>query len=469
MLTALSVRGRGAARLAVTALVSGLLAAVGMASAGPAAAEDLPQHQGGATATLDGLTTFDRAVLHDGGRRHELPAGMFEMTVDGGGRLKTYCVDIHNPTQEQARYLETPWEQTSLGANGAAGKIRWILQHSYPQVDDLTALAERSGSGPLTERTAAAGTQVAIWRYSDGAEVEAVDPAAEQLADWLEKEAEDVQEPRASLSLEPSAVSGKAGGRLGPITVRTDADRVTVTPPADSAASGVIVTDEAGSPVSTAVDGSRLYFDVPAGATDGSAALSLQATTSVPVGRAFSGVTKSQTQILAGSSRSTVSATATATWAEQGPIPALTARKNCAGGGIDITATNKGDEKFTFTLQGLKHAIAPGETRTVTVPVPEDQAYDFTITGPGGFSKNFKGVLDCKTTGSAVPVPEEPAPQPSAFSAGGTGIDDNLAATGASGATPVIAGAAIGLVVVGGAVMLFVRRRKAPSAPTTED
>ncbi|MFG3477586.1 TQXA domain-containing protein [Streptomyces sp. NPDC047980] len=466
MFTALSVRGRGAARLAVTALVSGLFAACAMASAGPAAAEDIPQHQGGASATLDGLTTFDRAVLHDGGQRHELPAGLFEMTVDGGGRLKTYCIDIHNPTQEQAKYLETPWEQTSLGANGGAGKIRWILQHSYPQVDDLTALAERAGTGPLTERTAAAGTQVAIWRYSDGAEVEALDPAAEQLADWLEKKARNVGEPRASLSLEPNAVSGKAGGRLGPITVRTDADRVTVTPPADSAASGVIVTDQAGRPVTTAVDGSRLYFDVPAGATDGTAALSLQATTNVPVGRAFSGVTKSQTQILAGSSRSTVSATAAATWAKKGAIPALTAKKNCAEGGIDITATNRGDETFTFELLGLKHAIAPGESRTVAVPVPEDQAYDFTITGPGGFSKNFKGVLDCRTTGSAGPVPDEPAPQLSAASAGETPIDENLAATGASGATPIIAGVAIGLVVVGGAAILFVRRKKAPS---TED
>ncbi|GFH34042.1 Cys-Gln thioester bond-forming surface protein [Streptomyces pacificus] len=462
-MTALSVRRRGAARLAVTAVVSGLFAAGAIASAGSAAAEDIPQHQGGATATLDGLTTFDRAVLHDGGQRHELPAGLFEMTVDGGGRLKTYCVDMHNPTQPQARYLETPWEQTSLGRNSDAGKIQWILQHSYPQVDDLVALAERAGTGPLTERTAAAGTQVAIWRYSDDAGVEALDPAAEQLADWLESKAERIDEPRASLSLEPNAVSGKAGGRLGPITVRTDADSVTVTPPVDSAASGVIVTDQAGSPLTTAVDGSRLYFDVPDGAIDGSAALSLQASTSVPVGRAFSGATKSQTQILAGSSRSTVSATATATWAGKGPIPALTAKKNCAAGGIDITATNRGDEQFTFGLQGVEHAIAPGESRTVTVPVPEDQAYDFTVSGQDGFSKHFKGVLDCKTTGSAGPLPDQPAPQPSAFSAGSTGIDDNLAATGASPATPVIVGTAIALVVVGGAAVLFVHTRKAPS------
>ncbi|MER6994923.1 Cys-Gln thioester bond-forming surface protein [Streptomyces sp. NPDC000410] len=467
MFSAFSVRGRGSVRLAVAALVSGLFAAGSMVGAGPAVADDAPRHQGGAVATLDGLTTFDRAVLRDGGRNHELPAGLFEMTVDGGGRLKTYCIDIHNPTQEQAKYLETPWAQTSLGSNKNAGKIRWILQHSYPQVDDLTGLADKAGTGPLTERTAAAGTQVAIWRYSDGARVEALDPAAEKLADWLEKKAKNVGEPHASLSLEPSAVSGKAGGRLGPVTVRTDADQVTITPPADAAASGIKVTGKDGLPVTAAVNGSELYFDIPSEATDGSAELTVQATTSVPVGRAFAGVTKSQTQILAGSSRSTVSATATATWATAGPIPALSAKKNCAKGGVDITATNTGDEAFRFELMGFEHSIAAGESRTITVPVPEDQAYDFTITGPGGFSKSFKGVLDCKTTGNAGPSPDGPVSQLAPASAGGAAggtSDTNLAETGASSTTPMIAGIAIAFVLVGGGAVFFVRRKQGPSS-----
>ncbi|MFD7611933.1 Cys-Gln thioester bond-forming surface protein [Streptomyces sp. NPDC059828] len=463
-LSALSVRGRGAVRLAATVLLSGLLAAGSIGAAAPAEADDAPQHTGGASATLGGLATFDRAVLHEGGQDQELPAGLFEMTVDGGGSLKTYCVDIHNPTQEQARYLETPWNQTSLGANTNAGRIRWILLHSYPQVDDLTALADRAGAGALTERTAAAGTQVAIWRYSDGVDVEAVDPAAEKLADWLEKKAKDLGEPRASLSLQPNAVSGKAGGRLGPITVRTDADRVTVTPPADAAATGIKVVAKDGAPVTSAVDGSQLYLDIPSGAADGTASLSLQATTSVPVGRAFAGATRSQTQILAGSSRSTVSATVTAAWGKSGPIPALSARKNCAKGGVDITAGNTGDQPFTFELMGLRYSIAAGETRTVTVPLPEDRAYDFTITGPGGFSKTFKGVLDCKTTGQAGPVPDQPSSGPSPALMGADADGENLAATGSSGLTPVIAGVAIALVLVGGAVIVLVRRKQTPPA-----
>nr|WTB31304.1 Cys-Gln thioester bond-forming surface protein [Streptomyces sp. NBC_00830] len=459
-------RRRGISRLAASAVASGLVIAGALVGAGSAAADEAPQHQGGATAVLDGLKTYDRAVLHTDGKKQELPAGLFEMTVDGGGKLKTYCIDIHNPTQDQAKYLETPWNQTSLGANKNAGRIRWILQHSYPQIDDLAALAEQAGTGPLTEQTAAAGTQVAIWRYSDNADVDASDQQAEKLADWLGEHAEDVAEPKASLALGPAAVSGLSGERLGPVTVRTNAGQVSVTPPADFA-SGVKVTDKSGKPVTAAVNGAELYFDVPAGAADGTASLTVQATTSVPVGRAFAGVTKSQTQILAGSSESTVSATATATWAKKGAIPALTAKKNCAKGGVDVTASNEGDEAFTFELAGVEHTVEAGQSETVTVPVAEDQAYDFTITGPGGFTKTFKGVLDCKTAGSGTGgLDTQTADQPAPATVGGssTGTEGNLAETGSSNTTPIIAGIAITLVVIGGGAVFLLRKRETPSA-----
>ncbi|MER5882575.1 Cys-Gln thioester bond-forming surface protein [Streptomyces sp. NPDC001941] len=469
MFSALSVRksarGRGVQRLAAAVLVSGLVASGAIAGTAAAAADEAPQHQGGAAATLDGLKTFDTAVLRAKGHERRISAGLFEMTVDGGGKLKTYCIDINNPTQDQAKYLETPWSQTSLGVNKDAGKIRWILQHSYPQVDDLAGLAKESGSGPLTEKTAAAGTQVAIWRYSDGADVEAVDPAAEKLADWLHDKAQDMAEPKASLTLDPPAVSGKSGSKLGPVTVHTDAGKITVNPPADAAASGVKITDKTGKTLNAASNGTELYFDVPAGAADGSASLTVQASTSVPVGRAFAAATKSQTQILAGSSESTVTATATATWAAKGAIPALSAKKNCAKGGVDITAANEGDRPFTFTLKGQEYTIEAGASKTVTIPVAEDQAYDFTITGPNGFTKNFKGVLDCKTTGDTVPPKTTPSPNPSPASAGGsstgtTGGGD-LAETGSSSATPTIAAVAVGLVVIGGGAVFLLRRKKA--------
>ncbi|MEU6503710.1 Cys-Gln thioester bond-forming surface protein [Streptomyces californicus] len=475
--------GRGILRPAAALLLSGLVAATALVGAGPAAADEPGRHHGGAAAVLDGLKTFDSAVLRVKGRNgepdrtQEVAAGLFEMTVDGGGKLKTYCIDLHNPTQDQAKYLETPWAETSLNSNRDAGRIRWILQHSYPQVDDLAALAKAAGTGPLTDRTAAAGTQVAIWRYSDGADITARDKQAEKLADWLHRSARTVKEPRPSLTLEPAAVSGRAGERLGPVTVRTDADQVSVAPAADAAAGGVRVTDAKGVTVTDAADGDRLYFDVPKDTADGTASLGVQATASVPVGRAFAGTDRTQTQILAGSSESTVTARATATWAETGAAPALTARKNCAEGGVDVTAANRGDEPYTFELAGVEHTVAAGETRTVTVPVAEDQAYDVTVTGPAGFSRTFTGVLDCATSGSVLEKESEAtagagndvgtrsAEQsvPATTGSSTSGLEGDLAETGGSRATSTIATVAMGLIVLGGGAV-FLLRRKQPHA-----
>ncbi|WP_405879837.1 MULTISPECIES: Cys-Gln thioester bond-forming surface protein [unclassified Streptomyces] len=435
-----------------------------MATAGAAVADDAPQSQGGATATIGDLKTYGAAVVHDHGEDQQVSAGLFEMSVDGGGMLQTYCIDLHNPTQRDAKYQETSWSGTSLNGNKDAGKISWILQHSYPQVNDLAALAEKAGASGLTEQDAAAGTQVAIWRYSDGADVDAVDPKAEKLADYLQKSARNVAEPKASLTLDPPAVSGHAGERLGPITVYTNADSVTVTPPADAVASGVKVVGKDGKAITSAANGSRLYFDVPKDSPDGSAALTVQASTTVPVGRAFASQTRSQTQILAGSSESTVAATATADWTEEGVIPALSAEKNCAKGGVDVTAADKGDQRFTFELTGASHTVEAGRSLTVTVPLQEDQAYDFVLTGPNGFEKRFTGMLDCKTQGSASDITTQTVgePSPAVSSAASTGGTD-LAETGGSSATPIIAGTAIALLVAGGAAMLFVGKKN-PSA-----
>ncbi|MEU9413198.1 Cys-Gln thioester bond-forming surface protein [Streptomyces sp. NPDC048281] len=449
------------ARLGAATLVSGLVAAVALTGAGRAAADDgTAQNQSGATATMNGLKTYGEAVVHGDSGDEQVAAGLFEMSVDGGGTLQTYCVDLHNPAQRDAKYQETAWSGTSLGANKNAGDIRWILQNSYPQVNDLAALARKAGAAGLTEQDAAAGTQVAIWRFSDGADVDAVDPQAEKLADYLEKNARGQNEPQASLALSPPAVSGRPGGLLGPVTAHTNARTVTVVPPSDAALSGVRITDKAGKPVTTAQDGTELYFKVPDDAADSSAELTVQASTTVPVGRAFTSGSRSQTQILAGSSESTVAATANATWAAQGAIPALSAEKNCARSGVDITAANTGDKPFTFELVSTEYSIPADTSRTVTVPLQEDQAYDFTITGPNGLERRFTGVLDCKTQGSDAGLATQTLSEPSPASVGGTASDVNLAATGGDSATGVITGVAIGLVVIGGAVLVILRQRE---------
>ncbi|MFI5986353.1 TQXA domain-containing protein [Streptomyces sp. NPDC051555] len=346
----------------------------------------------GASAVLDGLKTYGQAVLRtqDGGVQ-QIPAGLYEMRVDGGGMLQTYGVGLAGFAQPQAHYTETAWSRSPLGGHSDAGRIRWVLEHSYPQLNDLTGLAKAAGAGSLTAESAAAGTQVAIWRLADGAQVEASDPEAEKLADFLQRVAGQLPEPPASLGLDPGEVSGPVGSRIGPVTVRTGAQSVTVTPDAAAVAMGVRVVDADGQPVSTAGNGSRLFFEVPAATPDGVASVTVQGAMRVPVGRVFTSGEQTQALIVAGSSESSASAVATAVW----------------------------------------------PTRVVRVPADGQRAQ-----GSAGTSVGPPTGATRSTTGT-------------------TGLTDEerLAASGSSAATPVIAGLAVGLVVLGGMVVLLLRKR----------
>ncbi|MFF3015266.1 TQXA domain-containing protein [Streptomyces sp. NPDC057939] len=376
----------------------------------------------GAGAVLDGLKTYGQAVLRAGdGSVRQIPAGLHEMRVDGGGTLQTYGVGVAGYAQPQARFTETGWGGSPLAGNAEAGRIRWVLEHSYPQFNDLAGLAKASGAGSLTAESAAAGTQVAIWRLADGAPVEAADPAAERLADYLQREAGRLPEPPASLGLDPGAaagpVTGPTGSRIGPVTVRTRAQSVTVTPDAAAAAMGVRVVDADGKPLTSAADGSRLYFEVPAGTPDGRASVTVQGSTKVPVGRVFTSGVPAEAQIVAGSSESAASAGAVAAWRAPGQAPA-------------------------GTVGNLSGATA----------VPAAEA----------------------TAGATLQSPESPSSQVSqgspAFPASPASPDEErLASSGSSAATPVIASLAVGLVVLGGMVVLLLRKRPLEGDHPEED
>ncbi|MFD7555116.1 thioester domain-containing protein [Streptomyces sp. NPDC059835] len=311
---AASVRGSTRRPLAVALLAAALTAAPGaraLADSGPVA----PRTPEGASAVLDGLKTYGSAVVRSGdGSVRQIPAGLYEMRVDGGGMLQTYGVGVAGNAQPQARYTESGWSGSPLAGNGDAGRIRWVLEHSYPQLNDLAGLAKAAGAGALTAESAAAGTQVAIWRLADKVQVEAVDPAAEKLADYLQKAAARLPEPPASLALEPGEVSGAVGTRIGPVTVHTGARSVSVVPDAAALAMGVRVVDAEGRPLGTAVHGTRLYFEVPAGTPDGAASVTVHGATKVPVGRVFTGEVPAQAQVVAGSSESASTAIVHARW-----------------------------------------------------------------------------------------------------------------------------------------------------------
>ncbi|UQX01213.1 TQXA domain-containing protein [Streptomyces sp. RerS4] len=389
------VRGSVRRPLAVALLAAALAAAPGaraFADSDPTAGRAAE----GASAVLDGLKTYGQAVLRTGdGSVRQIPAGLYEMRVDGGGMLQTYGVGVAGYAQPQARYTESGWSGSPLAGNAEAGRIRWVLEHSYPQLNDLAGLAKAAGAGSLTAETAAAGTQVAIWRLADGAQVEATDPAAELLADYLQRTAGRLPEPPASLGLDPGRVSGPVSGpvgsRLGPVTVRTGAQSVSVTPDAAAVAMGVRVVDAEGRPLESVGNGTRLYFEVPPGTPDGTASVTVQGSTKVPVGRVFTSGIPAEAQIVAGSSASASTATATAVW----PRPRGQASPSGAPGAMEAPA---------------------GAAETV---------------------------VDAASSSSPEETPD----------------DERLATSGSSAATPVIAALAVGLVVLGGMVVLLLRKR----------
>lgn len=476
------VRGRVIPRMSAVMLASSMLIGGGLAFAGTAAADG---GQGdGNVAVLGGIIHGGRVDILDGSGQapRHLEGGTIQLKL-GGAELQTYCIDINHDTSGGTKYTETDWDHSVLSQKKAElGKIRWILQHAYPVVDPAT-LGGKTGVS-LDDDTAAAATQAAIWHFSDGVDAHPENSAADTVTKWLEAQAEQnggVQEPLPSLQLSPDSVSGNSGEKVGPITVSTSADKVDLALDAAAKAAGVSIVNESGQAAATAANGDKLYFDVPAGAPAGQGAITASTTTEIEVGRVFGPVDKaSQTLILAGTSTVPVSASATGAWApkaHRGPVPAVTFEKDCVAGGIQVTATNSGDEDFTFTLSGETHTVQPGKSETILVKVAEDQKYDIKIEGPAGYGPwETSGVLDCHTssttggtaggsTPSATPS-ASPSPAPSQSAAtGATGTTGSsttggLAETGSSSATPVIAAVAAVLVVIGGGVVFFLRKRR---------
>jgi TQXA domain-containing protein/LPXTG-motif cell wall-anchored protein len=452
------IRRRATTRLSAAILVAGLSVGGSLATAGVAAADG--HNPAGGT-----LATLRSEMSHTGGATingKSVTAGLFTMDIAGGGELQSYCIDAHTPTVSGAQYQEKTWAESSLANNPDAGKIHWILKNAFPQVDE-TALAKAAGiTGEFTKNDAAVGTQVAIWRYSDHVEAEAKDAEAEQLADYLQKAAQSLQEPGGSLSLSAPAVAGKAGEKLGPVTVATNAGTATV----KVAGEGVKVVDASGNAVTSVTDGSELYVDVPEATAPGTAEVTVEGSIELSVGRAFTGVgVKTQTQILAGSTQGKVASSFTATWGAKesaGAVLAAEAVNNCAKGGVDVKVTNSGDEAGEVSIGGEKHTVEAGKDVTVTVPVKEDAEYSIAVTGPNGLDQTFTGILDCQTAGEGGSEAPEPSAAPSPAGDQGDKADDgtNLAETGSNSATPVIAGVAVALVVLGGVTMLVLRKRK---------
>ncbi|MDA0563080.1 thioester domain-containing protein [Streptomonospora sp. S1-112] len=229
----------------------------------------------------------------------EVGTTLFDLVLEDGTVLKTYCIDFETNIRK-AEYQEDDWETyPGKGEFSQPAKVHWILQNSYPQVDVAT-LAQQSGVAGLNQKQALAGTQAAIWHFSNGIELKDGNNANVQaLYDYLVENAVDepqTAEPNISLSISPASAEGTAGETIGEFTVETTAESVPLTLEGPE---GVELVDlETGEPVESVGNGGTFGIAVPEGTEPGSATVSASVSTEVHAGRLFRGTGNKPTQTL---------------------------------------------------------------------------------------------------------------------------------------------------------------------------
>jgi len=298
--------------------------------------------------------------------QHPATTSALSLTIDGKKHV-AYCVDFFSdgvPTTPDA-YSETTWSGSAI--KGDLGKVQWVLTHGYPSVSAaalLTAAGVKTAPAPaLATKIAYAGTQAAIWNFSDNLPLVARDDvtdkskvasaavytAVQQVFDFLVKNASSLPEPAPTLTITPASLTGEVGTRVGPFTVMSSGtDDITLT------ATGGTLVDKDGKPVTTLKSGGEFFVT---GVTAGKATVTATGNGTVPMGRVFVAGKGKQKLILAGAAGKPLTASASATLTPNTPgLPVTGASVTGAiaggllllvGGGLGVVAVRRRRIRFT--------------------------------------------------------------------------------------------------------------------------
>jgi len=260
--TAARPRGRTRMSLAIVAIL-GLLGLI-FAPAAVAAT----------TVTYNGVFTGGHAVWMNGSQQ---ATSVFRLDVAGGGTLRAYCVDLGVPINAGDTY-----EIQQLASQVPnSSQVLWILQNSYP-VLTLAQLSTASGVAPMDTATAVAGTQAALWHYTDGRTLDTSKNTDGVKALYAYLTGPDnvgaSSQPAPSLSITPATTTALSG-RVGPFTINWSGST-----PVDLATNPAFTIFDAasgGSAVTSASDGDEVWVEVPSGTAPGEVVVT--ATGSAPV------------------------------------------------------------------------------------------------------------------------------------------------------------------------------------------
>jgi TQXA domain-containing protein/LPXTG-motif cell wall-anchored protein len=273
------------------AAAAALLATVFMSAvAGAPARAEEPERVSGDVVTAPGLEL--RGRFDD--ERYDVWANVLGLKPHGGEEtLVVYCIDIHTPLGTESPYAEEAWEESGV-AN--LEEVRWVLLSGFPNVgaEDLIEAAGAEANPDWSDEEAAevayAGTQAAVWHFTDGWDLLADDPvkggndgkddAVLAIYQHLTEETGRVPDPSEfTVDLEGEENATFEDGRFGPYTVRSNAGPVELT------AEGGTLETEDGDAIESLKDGGQFWIVLDEGANEvtvnGTAAYDL------PVGRVF--------------------------------------------------------------------------------------------------------------------------------------------------------------------------------------
>jgi TQXA domain-containing protein len=320
-------------------------AALMMTAAVPASADSV-----GATVNDGG--TRGLAVNVGEGERSELRTQLLDLTLNNGATAQAYCVEIDVALDRSQELVEQAWANFPDGAsafNENAEKINSVLANGFPvrSTAQIARTLRDQGvalnDGSLSIQEAVAGTQAAIWKFSDNADLDREEPvpgdaragqdvlAVFDLLTGPDNTGIGEESDEAALNVDPRELTGQAGERIGPFEVRTNG---TIEKLATSLPEGVRVTDAEGNELNAnqIADTSKLFFDVPADQDAGSANFRLTALANVDAGRLFVSQNyekdASQTLIVASSEEKRVNVQARASWAAEGQEAPIQQGKN---------------------------------------------------------------------------------------------------------------------------------------------
>ena len=233
------------------------------------------------------------------GERFDVWANILGLQPRGSEEvLQVYCIDIRTDLDFNAPYSEGEWTESGV-AN--LENVRWVLSHGHPNATAEELLAESGAAAPEewgaaeTVRVAYAGTQAAVWHFTDGFELDGEEPvlggtdaqrqAVSAVYDYLVGNAGRMPDPSEYfVDLEGLDEAGYEDGRFGPYTVRSNAG------PVELSTEGGRLVDSDGDEVTVREDGEQFHIVLDEG-SDG-ITITGTATYDLPIGRVFLATTE---------------------------------------------------------------------------------------------------------------------------------------------------------------------------------